>query len=286
MPVPPLPPVCSVSPKRSCTSALPAPDLSCSATRKPPSWVLSLPKYSPDHVLRYTTPLGATTRWRECPTPSAKTEAQNPAGTFSPESSFGQPSGTRPAAVDRSGPDAAHKPKTAIAISTNAGKATALTRDSRITPPKFADLIRKNSPKYTTPIISICRGSPNHIETFVELERAVRSDDRNLFGQRLRDDLTVKGVRVMRGKIVESEGMLCAIRQYLQLKIGNALRHVPLSERELPSRLFDGDFRKGNHADFAHGAAPGKSRHCFSRNAFGRRDRPKERARIQQHPHF
>jgi hypothetical protein len=83
--------------------------------------------------------------------------------------------------------------------------------------------------------------SPDDLEAFVQVERVVRRHNRDVFHEGLRDDLAVEGIGMMRGQIEQPEGMLFRIRLDPQSKISDACHRVSLGERELPSRLFDGD---------------------------------------------
>jgi hypothetical protein len=83
--------------------------------------------------------------------------------------------------------------------------------------------------------------SPHHLKAFVKTEGFVRCNDWDVFHEGLRDDLAVEGITVMCGQIEKPEGMFCRVRQDPQSQISDACHRVSLGERELPSRLFDGD---------------------------------------------
>lgn len=66
------------------------------------------------------------------------------------------------------------------------------------------------------------RDLPDHFQFFVQTEFFIGSDDRNIFGNSLSDDLTVKGIKVKERQPKELVSMLSCIRQDSQAQIRHA----------------------------------------------------------------
>jgi hypothetical protein len=75
--------------------------------------------------------------------------------------------------------------------------------------------------------------SPNHFDALIELELVVRGYNRGIFGQRLRDDLAVKGIGVLRRQTEEMVGVVRGIRQYADLEIRDACARILYAEIQL-----------------------------------------------------
>src|SRR5882672_7377010 len=60
---------------------------------------------------------------------------------------------------------------------------------------------------------------PKDLETLVQAEFLIASHHRDLFRQRLGDDLTVEGIRVQERQIEKRERMVRSVRQYAKVQV-------------------------------------------------------------------
>jgi hypothetical protein len=93
--------------------------------------------------------------------------------------------------------------------------------------------------------------SPNDFDAFVETEFLVRSHYGDIFTQRLSDELAVEWVCMVQGHFEETKGMIRGVGQYSDAEVLDGALYVIERKFEFATGGFNGDFGKGNGAEFS-----------------------------------
>src|ERR1700680_82930 len=90
--------------------------------------------------------------------------------------------------------------------------------------------------------------SPHYFESLVEPELLIRRHNRNLLGQGLSNDLSIKWIAVMEWQPEKFESMLGGIGQDSNVQVLNRLMHGGSRQSQLTHGCLDGDFCQRNCA--------------------------------------